>query len=230
MKRVLAVMLLAGMGTAHAATGSITVSGTINEVFGTSVGEQVGNTITATFYVSLDPINATSVDTDLSDNAGQYPLSATAFYTFNSGAFSWSMSSSGGGSYGSTNIYMLTENDYVELPYNSGQPFDVFTIGGFSGTQGDAFEAELILAKQIMFSGTDLPGSISPDLNTYVGAFITGNVFQGGVLVGEFNAPITSMTVSAALMPVPEPEAYAMMLAGLGLVGAVARRRRQAEV
>ncbi|PTD97867.1 alkaline phosphatase [Pseudothauera lacus] len=33
--------------------------------------------------------------------------------------------------------------------------------------------------------------------------------------------------MQAVMAPVPEPEAYAMMLAGLGLVGAFARRRRQ---
>ena len=31
-----------------------------------------------------------------------------------------------------------------------------------------------------------------------------------------------------SVTPVPEPETYAMLLAGLGLMGAVARRRRQA--
>jgi len=31
----------------------------------------------------------------------------------------------------------------------------------------------------------------------------------------------------SALAPVPEPETYAMLLAGLGLMGAVARRRKQ---
>jgi hypothetical protein len=32
------------------------------------------------------------------------------------------------------------------------------------------------------------------------------------------------MTVS---VPIPEPETYAMLLAGLGLLGVVARRRKQ---
>lgn len=92
----------------------------------------------------------------------------------------------------------------------------------------EAFEAELTLAKPGWFSGTNLPGDI-PDLNTYLGAIIGGNEFQGGVSVGEFDATITSMTVSASLAPVPEPETYAMLLAGLGLVGFMARRRKQIE-
>lgn len=31
----------------------------------------------------------------------------------------------------------------------------------------------------------------------------------------------------SAVAPVPEPETYAMMIAGLGMLGAVARRRKQ---
>ena len=38
---------------------------------------------------------------------------------------------------------------------------------------------------------------------------------------------VSSLAVTA---PIPEPEIYAMMLAGLGLMGFVARRRRQADV
>jgi hypothetical protein len=48
---------------------------------------------------------------------------------------------------------------------------------------------------------------------------ITGNATgTGGGLYG--------ITLSAA--PVPEPETYAMLLAGLGLMGGIARRRKQA--
>jgi PEP-CTERM motif len=243
MKKALGVMLLAGMGSAHAATGYITVSGVINEATG-MFSDKLGSTITASFYVSLDPSNATSLDTDFSDNPTQSPTT-TAIYGYGGGAYNWTMSLNGADPFGTTNVTMLTENDYVELPYNEGQPFDVLTINGFAGTSvcsqaaldlkgycdatdmdpGDAFEAELILAKPDWFSGTDLPGDI-PGLGSYLGAFITANGFQEGVLTGEFGATITSMTVSASLAPIPEPETYAMLLAGLGLVGWAARQRK----
>lgn len=38
---------------------------------------------------------------------------------------------------------------------------------------------------------------------------------------------VGGITNLANLAPVPEPESYAMLLAGLGVMGAVARRRRQ---
>jgi hypothetical protein len=35
-------------------------------------------------------------------------------------------------------------------------------------------------------------------------------------------------TIDMVTAPIPEPETYALMLAGLGLVGFMARRRKQA--
>ena len=41
--------------------------------------------------------------------------------------------------------------------------------------------------------------------------------------VGDFVGTINGLTVA----PVPEPETYAMLIAGLGLIGAVSRRRNK---
>jgi len=62
------------------------------------------------------------------------------------------------------------------------------------------------------------PGSPTED--------ISGRVFNNGLSsqqVGNRNNPGVWSTTA----PVPEPETYAMMLAGLGLLGFVARRRKQ---
>jgi hypothetical protein len=45
-------------------------------------------------------------------------------------------------------------------------------------------------------------------------------------LPGSYNA---TLSFYAEVTPVPEPETYAMMLAGLGLLGVMARRRKQAQ-
>lgn len=49
---------------------------------------------------------------------------------------------------------------------------------------------------------------------------------KGGYLYDHLNINVLTTAVAA---PVPEPEAYALMLAGLGLVGFMARRRKQIE-
>jgi hypothetical protein len=59
------------------------------------------------------------------------------------------------------------------------------------------------------------------------GGFLTATIMGDGSLsVSEVGFAPTVLTAA----PVPEPETYAMMLAGLGLVGFAARRRKQAEV
>lgn len=58
----------------------------------------------------------------------------------------------------------------------------------------------------------------------------------GGEMLFHWSAKITSFNLSgeslsnyrAYAAPIPEPETYAMLIAGLGLVGFMARRRKQA--
>jgi len=66
-------------------------------------------------------------------------------------------------------------------------------------------------------SGSIVAGSYQLHITGTMAASITPNPTgeSGGIILG------------AATAPIPEPETYAMMLAGLGLMGFVARRRRQ---
>jgi len=244
MRKILGLMLLAGMGAAHATPVSVNVNATVNWADGTLANE-LGNTITASFLFDLDPGAATSIDTNSSNN----PLeSFTAIYSFYSegGPYIWSASSSGGGSTGSTNVSIFTYNDISDPVFNAGQPFDLISIHGYIGSgicpaeviavkgacdatdinPGDGLELSLDMAMPTdWFSGTNLPGYV-PGFNSLLGTALYLDEIVGGVHAGEFDATVTSMTVSS----VPEPETYAMLLAGLGLVGWAARRGKQAEV
>lgn len=72
---------------------------------------------------------------------------------------------------------------------------------------------------------SDLNGSAS-------GTFLLGpgtySVFVGGNNYADYGNPLKfGLNASLAVAAVPEPESYAMLLAGLGLIGAIARRRKE---
>jgi hypothetical protein len=88
---------------------------------------------------------------------------------------------------------------------------------------------------------TSTPGTLTPDLTMTqfdipVGVLSYGNHYLIGIrlnhfeLEGAFPAILENRSTNyIEVTPVPEPETYAMLLAGLGLLGFVARRRRQRE-
>lgn len=83
---------------------------------------------------------------------------------------------------------------------------------------------------------TDIYLSYTVDLTQILG---TTNAFVGftsgtgaaygnhDVLAWQFNSTYNPITEVGQLPPVPEPETYGMMMAGLGLIGFMARRRKQ---
>ena len=90
--------------------------------------------------------------------------------------------------------------------------FDAFTLFDYgiplaSGTPGGIFAS-------LAFLGGAVPGSYS--LN------IAGHEISAS-LPGAYSGNVTTTS-----LPVPEPEIYAMLLAGLGLIGFSARRRNNA--
>lgn len=98
---------------------------------------------------------------------------------------------------------------------SNGATIDYFVIGGFRGVYEafDAAHTSLGVFTVDATGGSDVLGTHS---------------FSGLVSSIEWTgspgyAQISTLTIS----PVPEPETYAMLLAGLGLLGFAARRRKQ---
>jgi hypothetical protein len=116
--------------------------------------------------------------------------------------------------------------------------FNTF-LGGVQAVGGNFFGSDIagaFLAGNITITATDASGTVT---QTIVGATTTsflGFVSTGAMTsltvasvqpaVGFLWPTVDNLTLAKATVPIPEPETYAMMLAGLGLVGFLARRRR----
>ena len=108
---------------------------------------------------------------------------------------------------------------------------DVKKVNGFDVlSNGTSFAAVLLgdtddMAKMAMMDDMDDMDDMK-DMNNGLGkSFLFNfNLATGqGTQIGQFNSRINGLTVA----PVPEPETYAMLVAGLGLVGVASRRRNK---
>jgi hypothetical protein len=93
---------------------------------------------------------------------------------------------------------------------------------------GDAFG--------LILDGAATPWSFSDTVGSSFGTGLFHGVYSGLISAGAhaFSLYVTQdccgyggMAWSASVTPVPEPETYAMLLVGLGLVGFMMRRRRE---
>jgi hypothetical protein len=89
--------------------------------------------------------------------------------------------------------------------------YEVYLDGGLLGSNSapDAFES-FLATPVLLTSGTHT-----------IGLGVRSNFASSG----RFNASFDNVVISS-IAPVPEPEAYALMLAGLATLGALANRRR----
>lgn len=107
--------------------------------------------------------------------------------------------------------------------------FDVLSTSNVVGSLGFAplfdFGSFILNLQSVTFSG----GSVGSQ--TFTGSsFSLSNVAAGTYLLSASgtlsgSGPFALIAADVAITPVPEPESYAMLLAGLGLMGAIARRR-----
>lgn len=107
------------------------------------------------------------------------------------------------------NVYHLGAGDTLNtnLPLGS---------QGYSRTFSTPAELQMFIGSPLSLSVT---GVVTPDLR----GPSNGSYYSEGTIDAYAKVTYTYETA-----PVPEPETYAMLLAGLGLVGVVARRRKSA--
>lgn len=117
----------------------------------------------------------------------------------------------------------------------------VFSISAFDF--GSGYIGQYLPVDSLTVSGTGGNGAFSQtftsgvDYNNF-GSSLTHLALLSGHTATQYTftafgasnrASFDNISITAA-MPVPEPETYALFLAGLGLMGAIARRRKQKNV
>lgn len=111
------------------------------------------------------------------------------------------------------------------------------------GVQGDGVEASIAFASFGANNGSENVGTglLTIDVTASLQAMIDGTLpgygwalvpFTNGTngidfYTSEYALIDSRPLLTVEVMPVPEPETYAMLLAGLGMIGAVAQRRTQ---
>lgn len=115
------------------------------------------------------------------------------------------------------------------------------SISSLSNLTGSMFAANSVnygpftlALGNVTFSSSSV-GSLTGDLDPSAAGFSFKNVLAGfytvkasGSVVGGAIPNLAFIGANYTVTPVPEPETYAMLLAGLGLMGVIARRRKAA--
>lgn len=132
---------------------------------------------------------------------------------------------------------------------NSGASFDDHFTFTVDGTTGWNFDAVVSSISRTASTGLDITGlslySVAGDalvasgMQMSSGAIDVWTVSTNSLAAGDYYLAVSGNLVSAdaasfggavaLAAPVPEPETYGMMLAGLGVVGFLARRRKAAQ-
>lgn len=111
---------------------------------------------------------------------------------------------------------------------------DVSAIFSFTNPSGVGSQTAIATGSAVFGFINDLGTDFSinwDDLDVYFGPGNSGMfTIKMDDISFTFNSQLINQTYSIELVtaPIPEPETYALMLAGLGLVGFMARRRKQA--
>lgn len=210
-----ALMALSLAGTAHAATQTLDGAGfsiTFEEDLGNLFGGPSLSANTLSFSSLASFFDRSTASGAVSETFG-FSFSLDPGYVLTSLGFNQSgtFSLNGGSS-------RVSAQSFVELDSGNGAAQGLNFAGGLNGNAGNGAGTGNWSATG-GFSGAGIT-SANVFLSTALDAWVqgAGNKSFSSIALGS-----TAFTFSVA--PVPEPEAYLMLLTGLGLVGFAARRR-----
>jgi hypothetical protein len=194
------------LGTAGAANAAITAVSTVQN-YGADV--TANPVVTCTFDapcigpVTITPAGGSLVQSGSNSNGAAPPGDATAYMSIVGGG-SATLSAVGNFITG-LSFFMGSPDAYNSVSFFSGATLlDTLTGNQFNGAPADGNQS---VGQRVSFTG--LPGNV------------TSVVFNSSSTAFEFDRVI------ATIAPVPEPATWAMMILGMGMVGAGLRLRRR---
>ena len=173
-----------------------------------------------------DGVSVNQIDQGLPNQWGSINAISTTYNPLGfSGSFSWY--ANGG------------DNGYTQITEQNGSAFNAVSIltGNGNGNSGLVYlNYELRMNSIVVLSGSymQLSGAASP-VTFYGGGFDTiflsaTNEAPNAIGSGAYQALAIDDIKVGVISPVPEPQTYAMLLVGLGLIGFTARRRKDINV
>jgi len=208
------VKLLIGLGLAGAAVGAQAAI-TYNATAGQNSLQPVTATLTfdsmvlPTGFATYDNLAALIAHPGDPGYAAQPPLDPTPFFSVGvtHGQPSSSSVAFGGAGVVYFGFYMGSPDSYNQVSFYSG----AIPLGTFTGTQ--------------MAAAAGVPADGNQQVGFYMN-FFTSSLAITQVTFSANQDAFESDNHSFIAAPIPEPETYAMLLAGLGLIGAWGRRKK----
>jgi len=153
--------------------------------------------------VAVTALSSQAADIDWGTHSN--PLEIDSNLSFTSGAFFDTYSFTLSGSYDVTSGAKTTYGNLIGAAYS----LYSYGVDGLIGTSDD------VGLGAWTFNSTNTTNTVTLGAGKYFYAVSGGHVGPA------------AYALSSAIVPVPEPETYAMLAAGLGIVGFVASRRRR---
>ena len=194
------------------------------------------NDLTAVYRADLSSLGGSFAAISISDNSAGLGGAAGQFSGFDLDAIKLSTTNCALASCAATAVGLSVFDFLSGVLFTPGAqraPADPKLFGtGAGGNTLDNTVATLGLFDGVATIGPSAAGFISMGDNGTIAFNLTALTSATGLFlyIGEVgdNGEAAASNIQVLRDPVPEPETYALMLGGLGLLGWVARRRRQA--